>query len=131
MYNAGANAFNAYKNNSVNYASKDQLLIMLLDGAVKFTKMGRQAILDKDIKKSHENLVKVQDIFTELMVTIDQKAGSWAVDMYKIYDFIKERLFEANLKKDIAIVDEVFPLIEEVRNTWNEAYEITKKGTRR
>jgi len=126
MYNAGANAYNAYKNNSVNYASKEQLLLMLLDGAVKFAKMARQAILDKDIIRSHENLVKTQDIFTELMITIDQNAGEWAVNMYKIYDFIKEKLFEANLKKDVKVLDEVMPLIEEVRNTWQEAYEVSK-----
>ncbi len=126
MYNAGANAYNAYKNNSVNYASKEQLLLMLLDGAVKFTKMARQAILDKDTVRSHENLVKTQDIFTELMITIDQNAGEWAVNMYKIYDFIKEKLFEANLKKDVKVLDEVMPLIEEVRNTWQEAYEVSK-----
>lgn len=126
MYNAGANAYNAYKNNSVNYASKEQLLLMLLDGAVKFAKMARQAILDKDIKKSHENLVKTQDIFTELMITLDQNAGEWAANMYKIYDFIKEKLFQANLKKDVKILDEVMPLIEEVRDTWQEAYEVSK-----
>ncbi|MGN9163241.1 flagellar export chaperone FliS [Clostridium sulfidigenes] len=126
MYNAGANAYNAYKNNSVNYASKEQLLLMLLDGAVKFAKMARQAILDNDVKSSHENLIKTQDIFTELMITIDQNAGEWAVNMYKIYDFIKEKLFEANLKKDVKVLDEVMPLIEEVRNTWQEAYEVSK-----
>jgi len=126
MYNAGANAYNAYKSNSVNYASKEQLLLMLLDGAVKFAKVARQAILDKDVKSSHENLVKTQDIFTELMITLDQNAGEWAVNMYKIYEFIKERLFQANLKKDVKVLDEVMPLIEEVRNTWQEAYEVSK-----
>ncbi len=126
MYNAGANAYNAYKSNSVNYASKEQLLLMLLDGAVKFAKMARQAMLDKDVKSSHENLVKTQDIFTELMITLDQNAGEWAVNMYKIYEFIKERLFQANIKKDVKIIDEVMPLIEEVRNTWQEAYEVSK-----
>ncbi len=127
MYNAGANAYNAYKNNSVNYASKEQLLLMLLDGAVKFSKIARQAILDKDIVRSHENLVKTQDIFTELMITLDQNVGEWAVNMYKVYEFIKERLFQANLKKDVKILDEVMPLIEEVRNTWHEAYEVSKR----
>ncbi|HAR85646.1 MAG TPA: flagellar protein FliS, partial [Clostridium sp.] len=73
-----------------------------------------------------ENLVKTQDIFTELMITLDQNAGEWAVNMYKIYDFIKEKLFEANLKKDVKVLDEVMPLIEEVRNTWQEAYEVSK-----
>ena len=123
----GNNALNVYKNNSVNYASKEQLLLMLVDGAVKFSKIARQALVDKDIKKSHENLVKVQDIFIELKVTLDQSAGEWAVNMFNVYDFIKSKLMETNLKKDVNILDEVMPLIEEVRETWNEAYEVSKR----
>ena len=74
-----ANAYNAYKTNSVNYASKDQLLLMLVEGAVKFAKIGRQAIIDKDVKKAHENIVKTQNIFYELMATLDvSKGGEWA-----------------------------------------------------
>lgn len=76
-----SNGYNVYKSNSVNYSSKEQLLLMLVDGAVKFTKIGRQAILDKDMQKAHNSLVRVQDIFVELMSTLDQKAGDWAVKM--------------------------------------------------
>jgi len=122
-----SNAYNAYKNNSVNYASKEQLLIMLLDGAVKFAKMGRQAIADRNVQKAHENIVKTQNIFYELMVTLDiQKGGDWAKQIMSVYDFIVRRLTEANIKKDIDIMNEVIPLIEEVRDTWNEAYKISK-----
>ena len=39
--------------------------------------------------------------------------------------FINDRLLQANIKKDEAIMDEVIPLIEEVRNTWNEAYKLS------
>lgn len=46
-----SNGYNVYKSNSVNYSSKEQLLLMLVDGAVKFTKIGRQSILDKDMQK--------------------------------------------------------------------------------
>lgn len=121
------NAYNAYKTNSVNYASKEQLLLMLLDGAVKFAKIGRQAILDKDVKKAHENIVKTQNIFYELIVTLDvNKGGDWAKSLMNIYDFIVRRLVQANMKKDIAIMDEVIPLIEDVRDTWNQAYQISK-----
>ena len=123
----GNNALNIYKNNSVNYASKEQLLLMLVDGAVKFAKMAKEALIEEDIKKSHENLMKVQDIFAELMVSLDQNSGDWAKDIYKIYDFIKSRLFEINLKKDINMMEELMPVIESVRNTWHEAYEISKR----
>ncbi len=124
----GNNAFNVYKNNSVNYASKEQLLLMLVDGAVKFSKIAREGLIEKDIKKSHENLIKAQNIFTELMISLDQNAGEWAKQMYRVYEFIKTRLFEINLKKDVNMMDELMPVIEDVRNTWHEAHEISKKS---
>jgi flagellar protein FliS len=114
------NAYNVYKNNSVNYASKDQLLLMLVDGAVKFAKISRQAIIDKDIKKAHTNLMKTQEIFIELMVSLDVNQAEWAKDLMQIYAFIKDKLVEANMKKDVKIMDEILPLIEEVRDLWYE-----------
>lgn len=121
------NAYNAYKNNSVNHASKEQLLLMLVDGAVKYTKIGRQAILDKNVKKAHENLVRTQDIFFELMATLDlSQAGNWGPKLMNIYKFIVERLGQANIKKSVEIIDEVMPFIEEVRDTWTEADKISR-----
>ncbi len=123
----GANAYSAYKNNSITYASKDQLLLMLLDGACKYVKVGKQAVLDKDAKKAHENLMRTQDIFYELMSTLDlDKGGDWAKSLFSVYEFIVRRLADANIKKDAEIVDEVIPLIEDIKDTWNEAYKISR-----
>lgn len=119
------NAYGVYKNNSVNFASKEQMLLMLLDGAVKFAKRGKLAIQEKDIKMAHNSITRTQDIFTELKVTLDPNAGDWAEQMFNIYSFINDRLLQANIKKDEAIMDEVIPLIEEVRNIWNEAYKLS------
>lgn len=120
------NAYGIYKNNSVNFASKEQMLLMLLDGAVKFAKRGRVAIEENNIQMAHESITRTQDIFTELRVTLDTTAGEWAVSIDKVYEFINRRLFEANIKKDNSIMDEVIPLIEEIRDIWNEAYRISK-----
>jgi flagellar protein FliS len=122
------NAYNVYKSNSVNFASKEQLLLMLLDGAVKFSKIARQAILDKDVPKAHDNIIKTQNIYYELMVTLDvNSGGEWAKSLMSVYTFITEKLTEANIKKDVAILDETIPLIEDIRDTWNEAYKISKR----
>ncbi|MGH4141105.1 flagellar export chaperone FliS [Clostridium sp.] len=127
--NAYGNAFNTYKSNSINFASKDQLLLMLVDGAAKFSKIGRQAILDKDVKKAHENIVKTQNIFYELMATMDvSKGGQWVESLMQVYEFIVRRLADANIKKSEEIMNEVIPLIEDVRDTWNEAYKKSKGG---
>ena len=118
-----SNPYNIYKQNSVNMASSQQLLLMLLDGAVKYTKIARMAILNKDIAKAHKELVRVQDIFLELMITMD-KNTKYMEDLYNIYDFIKNELAKANIKKDITIIDNTLPLIEEIRDMW---YEVDKK----
>ena len=121
------NAYNIYKSNSINYASKEQLLLMLVDGAAKFAKIGRQAILDKDIEKAHTNLIKTQDIFVELMTSLDTSKGDWTNDLMSIYEFIYNKLVDANFKKDIKVLDEVMPLIEQIRDMWNQAYKQAKK----
>lgn len=123
------NAFNTYKNNSVTHASKEQLLLMLVDGAVRFSKIAREGLEQNDLKKSHTNLLKTQDIFTELMASIDTSSGDWAVQMFNVYAFIKERLGVANLTKDVKVLDEVMPLIQEVRDIWYEC-ERRAKGKR-
>jgi flagellar protein FliS len=121
-----SNGYNVYRNNSVNYASKEQLLLMLVDGAVKFTKMARQAILDKDIPKAHNSLKKTQDIFVELIVTLDLSKADWMGELLQVYKYIKDKLFEANMKKDVNIIDEILPLIESVSTMWHDAYKISK-----
>ena len=122
-----SNGYNIYKTNSVNYASKEQMLLMLVDGAVKFTKIGRQAILDRDIQKAHNSVMRSQEIFTELIVSLDTDKAEWVKPLRDVYFFIKEKLAEANMKKDEKKVDEVLELIEEIRDMWHEAYKISKR----
>ena len=123
-----AKGYDVYKNNSVNYASKEQLLLMLTEGAVKFAKIARQAIVDKDIQKAHNTLIRVQDIFTELIVSLDRTQGDWTENLFSIYDFIKRKLVEVNFTKDLKILDEIMSLIEDVNNMWQDAYKESLKS---
>lgn len=122
-----ANPYNAYKQNSVNTASKEQLLLMLVDGAVKYTKIARLAILDRNIERAHKELVRVQDIFLELMITMDRSSKAMD-DLYQLYEYIKNELAKANIKKDVKIIDAVLPLIEEIRDMWHEVDMKIKMG---
>lgn len=123
----GENPYNSYKQNAVFMASKEQLLLMLVDGTVKYTKIARAAIIDKNTQRAHRELIRVQDIFTELMVTLDQSAGQWAKDMYKVYDFVRYELSRANIRKDIQIIDSILPVIEQIKDTWHEADKKSKE----
>lgn len=114
------NPYMKYKENSVHIASQEQLLIMLIDGAVKYTKVAKLALERGDKKRAHDELIRVQSIFAELMATLDMNGGSFAIDLMNIYNFIRNKLIEANIKKDVNIINEVLPVIENVRDMWHE-----------
>ncbi|MBS5786975.1 MAG: flagellar export chaperone FliS [Clostridioides difficile] len=120
-----SNPYNTYKQNEVNTATRNKLLLMLLDGAVKYTKIARLAILDKNITKAHLELVRVQNIFIELMSTLNTSMGGWTKEIYDVYEFIRQELMEANIKKDAEILDKLLPLIEQIRDLW---YEVDEKA---
>jgi flagellar protein FliS len=122
------NAYKTYKSNSVTYASKEQLLLMIVDGAVKYAKLSKNAIENKEVKKAHEYLIRTQDIFVELMSSLDMdKAGSWGNDLMELYKFINSQLVQINFKKDINLLNKVIPLIEGVRDMWYDAYKVAKR----
>ena len=97
---------------------------MLFDGAVKKLHIAKKAILDKDIEKAHNELTKVQKIFTELMVALDfEKGGELATDLMRIYDFVYHHLVRTNIRQDAVMIDEVLPIVENLRDGWTQAVE--------
>jgi flagellar secretion chaperone FliS len=124
----GANALNAYQQNSVNTASRERLLIMLYDGLVKFIKLGISGIEEKDIQKSNANFIKAQNIILEFMATLNMEAGGEiSKSLRMMYDYMHRRLIEANIKKDAEIAREILGYAEEFKDTFEKAYQLTKK----
>lgn len=114
------NPYKRYKENTVNIASQEQLIIMLVDGAVKYTKVAKLALERGDKERAHKELIRVQSIFAELIASLDLSSGEFTKDLINIYNFVRDKLIEANIKKDIKVIEEVMPVIEDVRDMWHE-----------
>ncbi|SHH83491.1 flagellar export chaperone FliS [Clostridium grantii] len=117
-YNNTSNAYDTYKNNQVNTASRKQLLLMLFDGAIKFLNFAAISIDNKNVPDTHKYIVKAEDIIQELMSTLNFDAGDIAKDLYNLYDYLYNELIQANMKKDKEKVLYVKSMMEELRETW-------------
>ncbi|MCC0566458.1 flagellar export chaperone FliS [Brevibacillus borstelensis] len=115
----------AYQTNSINTATPGELTLMLYNGALKFIKLAKAAIAEQRFDKAHENNMKVQNIIQELMITLDRKYPV-AEQMFLLYEYIHQRMVEANIKKEAAILDEVEGLIVQFRDTWKQAMALAK-----
>jgi flagellar protein FliS len=115
----GSNPYNAYKNTQIKTASREQILLMLYDGAIKYMKQGRDALNDENHELAHDKLIQAQDIVTELMASLDMDVGGdVAEDLYSLYDFILHNLVQANVDKNSHRVTEALDVMEDLNDAW-------------
>lgn len=123
---AQASAFNTYKQNSVTTASPGELTLMLYNGCLKFLMKAKNAINEKQIEEKNTNILKAQAIIAELMSTLNMDYDI-SKQILPLYDYINRRLIDANVKNDIAIIEEVEGLVTEFRDTWKEVIKINRQ----
>ncbi len=111
------NPFAEYENNKILTASPAEVTLMLYEGAIKFCNIAIIAIERGEIEKAHVNIKKTQRIIEEFRNTLDHKYPV-AEDFDRIYVYLLRRLFEANMKKDKDILEEVNTHLRSVRDTW-------------
>jgi flagellar protein FliS len=127
---AYANVSSAYRETGIKTASQGQLIIKLYDAAVK--QLDNSIDLLKltqgttpapgKIEKIGKGILKAQEIITELMVSLDFDAGGEiAKNLFSLYSWFNQELFEANIAHDTRRVLIVRNLINELRGAWHQA----------
>jgi flagellar protein FliS len=111
---------NKYFETKVQTATPEQLLIMLCDGAIRFTKLAIEGIKQKNHNQAHQNLIKVQDIIAEFTITLDPNSAV-AEPLMRLYEYFIHRLTEANMKKEAEPAEEVLKHLLELKETWIQA----------
>ncbi|CEG25909.1 flagellar export chaperone FliS [Bacillus sp. B-jedd] len=114
------NPYQAYQTQSVVTSRTEDLTYLLYQGLIKFIRLSKVALEQNNIEESNRNNLRAQDILTELMVTL--KPGfEISQPMMTLYDFMKSRLISANIEKNIAFLEEVEGLAEDMAETWKQA----------
>lgn len=114
---------NNYLEQKVMSAKPEELTLMLYDGIIKFIKQTKLFNEKKDVEESNRSNLKAQAIIEELRATLNMDVEI-STNFEKLYTFMNERLVEANISKDNAILDEVLELATEFRDSWKEAMKL-------
>lgn len=116
----------AYANNSVTTASPGELTLMLYNGCIKFIRLAEKAMKENNIEQKNHNIQKAQAIVRELSVTLKTDTEV-AQNMLVLYEYMYERLVEANVKNDPAILTEVEEFATEFRDTWKQVIQENRR----
>jgi flagellar protein FliS len=117
------NPWKSYRQIATQTAPPGQLVLMLFDGAIRSMDRALLGFNCTDIGERnttiHNNIQRAMDIIRELNGSLDlESGGQLAETLQHLYLFFENRLIESNLKKSRKGIDEIMPMIKQLRDAW-------------
>jgi len=110
---------NAYLRSKVMSASPEELRLLLLDGALRFTRQGRDGLVNKNFEASFNGFSQARAIVMELMNSIRPEVDpDLCAKVSGLYTFLYLQLVEAGHERSIPKTEKVIELLEYERETW-------------
>ena len=118
-----ANPWKSYRRIATQTAPPGQLVLMLFDGALLALDRAVLGFGVVDIAERnaaiHNNIQHALDILRELDSSLDLAAGGQlAQTLCNLYAFFERRLLESNRRKSRQGLDEVIPMLKQLRYAW-------------
>lgn len=116
-------AMNAYRSvgvsSGVEYADSVQLVQMLFDGLLAALADAEGHMQRNAIAEKGESINRASKILIGLQSTLDfEKGGELARNLSDLYDYAMRRILKANLRNDVAAIQEVRELLGEITSAW-------------
>lgn len=121
------NPYSNYQQQSVMTMTGGEMLVKLYDEVIRQMNIAKRSIADKDIAATNLSLQKCQRIINYLDNTLDDRY-SVSASLSSLYEFFIRQLVEANIKKDDALLDDIIPMIAELRDTFVQAEKLSRMG---
>lgn len=119
------NGYNQYLDNQISTASREQILVMLYDGAIRFSKQAKLAIENNDMANKGKYIGKTMAIISEFSSSLDHEiGGDIAKNLDALYAYMLKELTDANIHNETQPIDNTCSMLCELRATWAEAIEI-------
>ena len=124
MFGMSRSPLAAYAQISTEIASETadphRLILMLFEGARVAISMARLHMERKEIPEKGAAISKAIDIINNgLLVSLDSESGGELAErLAALYEYISQRLLWANLKNNLAALDEANRLLGELQSAW-------------
>lgn len=118
---ANVRGADVYRRTEVQSSSPMELVVMLYDGAIKFTLEAREAIARKDVRARTTAVSRALAIIAELQNTLNMKeGGDVARELDRLYPYMSARLLDVTAKADDKAAEEVLTLLRTLREGWSQ-----------
>jgi flagellar protein FliS len=121
------NAYDMYRRQVVNTMTQGEMLIKLYNETLRQIDIAKTAINDKDIQTMDVALKKAGKIVQYFRSVLDHRFPV-SKNLAKLYDYFYSQMVMASIKKDEKYLDDITPLIEELKDTFYECDRLDRAG---
>lgn len=115
-----SNPYASYQAQAIQTMTVGEMINALYEGLIKQINFAIVHMDEQSITGSHQALIKAQDIVAYLHQTLNMEIPvSQSIAPY--YIFFQDQLILANFKKDKRILENILPLVEQLRDVFNQA----------
>jgi flagellar secretion chaperone FliS len=115
-----SSARRAYAESTILTASRERLVVMLYDGAIRSLRQSADAMRKGERERARSRMRSGEAIIDELNSALDMGQGQIPSQLRAIYLFCKRLLIQANVETDASTIDTVVRLLSELREAWAE-----------
>jgi len=127
LYGAGA-----YKQTNYLTADPAKLIIMCYEKTIECLKATKEYYQTGQYEAKAKAIQKAQDIISELNMALNFKSGGEiAKNLDMLYKYISRRIIEADINRDLTILDEVICMMEELNSAWIQISDIGQSQKQR
>ena len=113
-------AAKAYQQQAVLTASKEKLVVMLFDGALRHVDRAKRHLASNDVPGVGEALSRAFAIVGELRSSLDHgQGGEIAENLERLYGFVQDRIVVANRDREMAPLDEAREVLVTLKEGWD------------
>lgn len=111
--------YQKYQQVKITTADPLQIVVLLYEGAIKNLNQWL-SLIGSDDELASARLVRTQEIINYLRTVLDhQQGGEIADNLERLYNYMRDRLGEANLHRDRDKVQEVIGLLQTLLEGWH------------
>lgn len=113
-----------YRKNDISTSNQGRLILMMYEGAMKFTTMALQCIDKGDIAGKGLYIQKTLNIVSELSVSLDmKKGGEVAQRLETLYQYVLNQLTAANIKSDRQALESILNVLTPLYEAWSQLFD--------
>jgi flagellar secretion chaperone FliS len=110
-----------YREVAVKTANPLQLVVMMYDAAICSLQEAKEQVGRRDIAGRSRSINKCISIISELQSCLNLKqGGEIATSLDRLYDYMKRRIFIANVEQSKEPLEEIEALLENLRSAWHQ-----------